>query len=170
MRFIHVIFSACNFPTRIFLLSLSPSSLLTNAFPFFFPFSAITGFFLFSSSPDNLFFYCHPRAVRFLVIPGLDPGIHPTTSTLHVSLWILGASPRMTVPLCPSQKMLEHRGSQGTVQNVRRLPCRSPSGAFIFLVIPGLRPEGPSHNKHPASLSMDCRIKSGNDRRKKARE
>ena len=156
MRFIHVIFSACNFPTRIFLLSLSPSSLLTNAFPFFFPFSATTGFFLFSSSPDS-FFFRHPEpffivilskakdpvkqisliyktgffvALRMTVLfsskhilyhtslqsiavsgavsgqstarlpcrslPDFDPAIHLATSTLPVSSWILGSSPRMT--------------------------------------------------------------------------
>ena len=35
----------------------------------------------------------HPRVLSFIVIPGLDPGIHLTIGTVLVSLWILGSQP-----------------------------------------------------------------------------
>ena len=55
----------------------------------------IPGLCFFMSSPGTLFF-SHPRALYFLVIPGLDPGIQ-VNNKANLLTWIAGASPAMTI-------------------------------------------------------------------------
>ena len=117
--------------------------------------------------PGLSFLLCHPRAIFFimsspgtlffLVIPGLRPG-DPSQSYGFFFIWILGSSPRMTVPLCSSQLPPEHRGLFSTVLSTCRAPVapvipgqcffsRHPRALYFFTVIPGLDPGIQVNNK-----------------------
>ncbi len=88
--------------------------------------------------PQAIFFIMSsPGTLFFLVIPGLDPGIQ-IKHKASLFIWILGSSPRMTIPLCSSQLPPEHRGSRSTLLSTRRAPAvQVIPGHFIFYVIPG---------------------------------
>ena len=89
----------------------------------------------------------NPNQTNFLlVIAGLDPAIQ-VNHKANLFIWILGSSPRMTVLLYLSQKMLEQRGLCGTMLPIeRRRSHRSPPGFFLSSS-PGIDPGIQINNK-----------------------
>ena len=70
----------------------------------------------------------NPNQTNFLlVIAGLDPAIQ-VNHKANLFIWILGSSPRMTVLLYLSQKMLEQRGLRGTI------PTTDRSGRCLWIL------------------------------------
>ena len=93
----------------------------------------------------------NPNQTNFLlVIAGLDPAIQ-VNHKANLFIWILGSSPRMTVLLYLSQKMLEQRGLRGTI------PTTDRSGRCLWIL--GSSPRMTilqSTISHPALLTALC--------------
>ena len=94
-------------------------------------------------------------------------------------LWIAGSSPAMTV-LQSTILTVENNGATRPLEHgAFNSPCAcraghprhflflsSPGTLFFYSVIPGLRPGDPGQ-LYGFFIYLDCRIKSGNDKRKK---
>ena len=89
-------------------------------------------FFLVIAGLDPAIHLASPLGcVFFMSSPGIDPGIQ-INNKANLLTWILGSSPRMTVPLCPSQSPAG--ATRGTGHNDINPPraCRAGHCRGVF--------------------------------------